>query len=272
MGHVFDYNESRQYERWREEETARSGFEREIALFRRMVVPGRGETLLDVGCGTGRRLLAYRDLGLQVTGVDPSPSMLEIAERIAGKRAELHRAEAEDLPFDDNAFAYASVIHTLEFVEDPLAALEEIFRVTKDRVFIGILNRQSFRGLRVGLTRRFTRNVWRHARLFSVWELRRMIRKLGPNFGVDWCGFCHFRVPMARRLRLPDPVRFPCRNPVHPFLGLSVELTPRFRTRPLLLECPADPPPGAVAGGLARNRETVMGARANLGPREEVSR
>ncbi len=260
MGHVFDYNESRKYEQWREEERTRAGFDREMLLFRRMVRPNFGDTLLDVGCGTGLRLLTFREMGLRVIGVDPSPSMLEVAERNVGRQAELHRAGAEDLPFDDNAFNHACVIHTLEFTEDPALALEEIFRVTKDRVFIGILNRQSLRGARLRLSRRFTRNVWRHARLFSVWELHRTIRGLAPNFTVDWCAFCHFRVPMARRFKLPNPVWFPCKNPVHPFIGLSVTLTPRFRTRPLQLECPADPPPGAVTSGFARTRKTELEA------------
>lgn len=255
MGHVFDYNESRQYEKWRDEERTQAGFDREMLLFRRMVRPNFGDTLLDVGCGTGLRLLAFREMGLRVIGVDPSPSMLEVAERNVGRQAELHRAPAEDLPFDDNAFNCACVIHTLEFTEDPTRSLEEIFRVTKDRVFIGILNRYSGRGARVLVSRRFTRNVWRHARLFSALELRRMIRGISPNFAVDWCSFCHFRVPLARRFKLPNPVRFPCKNPVHPFIGLTVTLTPRFRTRPLQLECPADPPPGAVTSGLARTRK-----------------
>lgn len=258
MGHVFDYNESRQYEKWRDEERTRAGFDREMLLFRRMVRPNFGDTLLDVGCGTGLRLLAFREIGLRVIGVDPSPSMLEVAERNVGRQAELHRGAAEDLPFDDNAFNCACVIHTLEFTEDPSRSLEEIFRVTKDRVFIGILNRQSPRGARLRLSRRFTRNVWRHARLFSVWELKRMIGAISSDFAVDWCAFCHFRIPFARRFKLPNPVRFPCKNPVHPFIGLSVTLTPRFRTRPLQLECPADPPPGAVTSGFARTRETEL--------------
>jgi hypothetical protein len=69
------------------------------------------------------------------------------------------------------------------------------------------------------------------------------------------------RVPRREcRFKLPNPVRFPCKNPVHPFIGLSVTLTPRFRTRPLQLECPADPPPGAVTSGFARTRKTELEA------------
>ena len=41
----------------------------------------KGLRLLDVGCGPGWHLLAWRELGFDVTGLDSSTSMLEIAKR-----------------------------------------------------------------------------------------------------------------------------------------------------------------------------------------------
>jgi len=49
----------------------------EFRLLLRLLAPQRGETLLDVGCGTGyftRR--CAREAGLQATGVDPDPQWL----------------------------------------------------------------------------------------------------------------------------------------------------------------------------------------------------
>jgi SAM-dependent methyltransferase len=46
--------------------------------FYRAIVEPRGGATLDVGCGTGRLLLDYLALGLDVDGVDNSPEMLAI--------------------------------------------------------------------------------------------------------------------------------------------------------------------------------------------------
>lgn len=69
-----------------------------------------GESVLDVGCGTGvlTRLaaLAAGQTGYAV-GIDPAAKMLEVARKNAlreGSRAEFRLAVIEDLPFDDNRF------------------------------------------------------------------------------------------------------------------------------------------------------------------------
>ncbi|MFF8811832.1 class I SAM-dependent methyltransferase [Streptomyces pactum] len=48
----------------------------------------RGTTVLDVGCGTGNAALAAARRGARVTGADPTPELLSVAE---------HRARAEGL-------------------------------------------------------------------------------------------------------------------------------------------------------------------------------
>lgn len=42
-----------------------------------------GEPVLDLGCGTGRILLDFRKLGIDIDGVDDSPEMLEVCRRKA---------------------------------------------------------------------------------------------------------------------------------------------------------------------------------------------
>lgn len=44
-----------------------------------------GQPVLDVGCGTGRLLLDYLQLGVDIDGVDNSPEMLAICRRKASK-------------------------------------------------------------------------------------------------------------------------------------------------------------------------------------------
>ena len=100
MGYVFTYKDTLEYER------QRSSFHAmlEIQLLLQMLRPRRGETVLDIGCGTGVSTLPFVQRGLHATGLDPSPHMLEVARQNLGERVDFHQGYAEDLPFDDNSF------------------------------------------------------------------------------------------------------------------------------------------------------------------------
>jgi SAM-dependent methyltransferase len=58
----------------------------------------RGDTVLDVGCGTGKGFMPLLDLGWQVTGVDISPSMVELARAKAGPEVRIEVADMRELP------------------------------------------------------------------------------------------------------------------------------------------------------------------------------
>ena len=62
------------------------------------------------GCASG---------GHQVTGLDPSPYMLNLARGLVPERVALDRGYAEELPYEDNAFDTVALITALEFVNDP---------------------------------------------------------------------------------------------------------------------------------------------------------
>ena len=72
-----------------------------------------GDRVLDVCCGTGAQVLEYGRRGIIVTGIDTSPSMLNIAarNRIRQELANVsfQLAEATNLPFLDGYFDYVSV-------------------------------------------------------------------------------------------------------------------------------------------------------------------
>ena len=95
-----------------------------------------------------------------------------------GHRVEFYRGVAEDLPFDDNSFNHASLVTTLEFVEDPVKAISEACRVAKDRIFLGVLNRYALKGIERRLRGIFHHTIYNRARFYSVWELKYMIREI----------------------------------------------------------------------------------------------
>lgn len=99
--------------------------------------PGR---LLDVGCGTGRHLVHFARKGFEVTGVDLSTHMIEIARRklaearCSGKLVRTTFCDLSMLP--DSSFDYAiCMFSTLGMVrgrQNRLKALREIHRVLAD--------------------------------------------------------------------------------------------------------------------------------------------
>ncbi|MCW3813343.1 class I SAM-dependent methyltransferase [Micromonospora sp. DR5-3] len=83
-----------------------------LAAFAEQVGPGR--PVLEVGCGTGRVTFHLRDLGLDVSGVDLSPGMIEVARRAYPElRFEVGSMTALALPDAGLAglVAWYSIIH-----------------------------------------------------------------------------------------------------------------------------------------------------------------
>jgi SAM-dependent methyltransferase len=91
-----------------------------------------GQTVLDVGCGTGLLTaeLVDRVGAAAVAAVDPSESFVEaVRERQPGVRVE--RGVAEELPFPDASFDAAIAQLVVHFMNDPVAGLREMARVTR---------------------------------------------------------------------------------------------------------------------------------------------
>ncbi len=247
MGYVFDFQDALACERWMQEPENEAVFRAEIRLLCDLLQPRPGETILDIGCGTGLCLEAFVDLGLRATGIDPSAAMLEFAARRVGRRADLHRGVAEDLPFEDNAFNHACLFTTLEFVDDPRRALAEACRVAKDRLFVGVLNRYAIRGIGRRIRGLFAPSIYNRARFFSVWQLKAMLRELLGPVPLTWRTVC--QVPLAGRLGARFENSLLERCPFGAFVGVAAVLVPRVRTRPLAVRCAQRAQtPGAVPG------------------------
>ena len=58
----------------------------------------RGDTVLDVGCGTGKGFMPLLELGWEVTAADISPSMVELARAKAGPGVRIEVADMRELP------------------------------------------------------------------------------------------------------------------------------------------------------------------------------
>jgi SAM-dependent methyltransferase len=88
--------------------------------------------ILDVGCGTGRWVRRYLELGHRPTGVDATPGMLRLA-RQQGTAPPLLAGEAFRLPFADAAFDCVTDVTVVQHIPTALQpkALNEMTRVLK---------------------------------------------------------------------------------------------------------------------------------------------
>ncbi len=248
MGYVFDFKDAIAYEQWFKRPESKIAFELETRLMRSLLQPTRGESVLDIGCGTGAGLLAFLEMGLVVTGLDPSTYMLNIASQKVANRVDLYRGYAEDLPFDDNSFHYACLFTTLEFVNDPQKALEEACRVAKDRIFIGVLNRYAIKSIQRRVKGIFTPTIFNHAQFFSVWELKQIIRKIVGKTPISWRTVCQLPSQSGKIATGLEQSKIIQRCPFGAFAGMVVTLVPRFRTRPLTMRYHARDTSGAATG------------------------
>ncbi len=93
-----------------------------------------GQRLLDVGCGIGGPTRLAAMTGVAATGVDLTPEFVETAriltERVGlGDRATFTTTAAEELPFEDDSFDAAMMVHVGMNVPDKEAVFAEVRRV-----------------------------------------------------------------------------------------------------------------------------------------------
>lgn len=131
-----------EYEAWYHTPRGRWIGNQEFSLIMDLMRPVHGQTLLDVGCGTGYFSRRFSETGLDVTGIDPDPAMIHYARTQMGEVRYLESC-AEQLPFEDNSFDYTAAVTSLCFVTEPLIALADMWRVSRHGVVLGLLNRNS---------------------------------------------------------------------------------------------------------------------------------
>ena len=115
----------------------------EFRLLSRLLQTQPGNTLLDVGCGTGWFTRRFAEEGLLVTGLDPNPDWLAFARAKGPPEIRWIAGDARALSFPDRSFDQVVSVAALCFVEDERRAVAEIVRVARRRFVIGWLNRAS---------------------------------------------------------------------------------------------------------------------------------
>lgn len=115
--------------------------------------------ILDVGCGTGVISLLLAELEHSVTGIDLSEGMLEKAKEKARNfnlPIVFKNGDAENLPFEDEAFDVVTNRHLLWALPNPEKAISEWKRVLKPGGKVIIIDGSS------GDYSRLRRQIWRY--------------------------------------------------------------------------------------------------------------
>ena len=104
---------------------------RQIAV--RLYPPQTGLRVLEVGCGTGSNLKRYQQAGCHISGIDLSPSMLAVARRKLGEKADLRLGSAAEMPFPEASFDLSVAMLTLHEMPAEIrsAVILEMVRVIK---------------------------------------------------------------------------------------------------------------------------------------------
>lgn len=170
------------YSAWRQSTLGRITDALEQGLILDLIGPPDGKAVLDVGCGDGILALELSRRGANVVGVDASEDMIAAArmfakERGADVRFDIARAEA--LPFETASFDVVIAVTVLCFVEDAVAAVDEMVRVLKPggRLIVGELGRFSTWAALRRIKGWLGSPVWRAARFRSAAELKQFARE-----------------------------------------------------------------------------------------------
>jgi len=147
----------------------------EFRLVQQVLKAEPGQELLDTGCGTGHFSRRFAGLGLHVTGIDPDAAAIEFA---AQQSADIDYllGSATSLPFPDASFDHVTAITSLCFIDDHMLAIEEMWRVTRKTVCLGLLNRHSLL-----FKQKHDRGGYRDARWERVQDVRLWLNQLQPQ-------------------------------------------------------------------------------------------
>ncbi len=101
-----------------------------------------GEAVLDVACGTGNTAIPAAQAGGQVTGLDLTPELLDVARRRAaeaGAHVTWLEGDAEDLPFDEASFDVVLSTFGCMFAPRHEVVVDELARVLRPGGRIGLV-------------------------------------------------------------------------------------------------------------------------------------
>jgi ubiquinone/menaquinone biosynthesis C-methylase UbiE len=139
------------------------------------LAPLDGQTILDVGTGTGRAAVLLAARGARVTGFDASAEMLAVATRRAGAARiaaiGFARGDAHTLAFSDRSFDAAVCLRVIMHTPGWRLVVAELCRVSRRRVVLDYPALSSAAALQA-VTRRVSALAGRRVEAYRVFRDR----------------------------------------------------------------------------------------------------
>ena len=164
--------------------------------------PGYYERILEIGFGNGKFFEELSRLaeGLEITGIDYSPTMVRSAQKnneelIKAGSLKLLAGDCSAMPFPDNHFHKAFCINVAYFWDDPARPLKEILRVLQPggRLYVTVRTIESMERMpftKYGF-RKYDEAKW---------------KELTTTAGFEWIASEHLTEPVSEFQ--PDPRPF----------------------------------------------------------------
>lgn len=204
-----------QYDAWYDTPRGRWIGDVEWAVLRSALELRAGESLLDVGCGTGHFTRRGAADGAQVVGLDLDEGALEFARRRSTQTVRFLHGDATCLPFEDHSFDKVMSVAALCFVPQWQKAVAEIVRVSRHRFALGLLNRNSLLWLHKGC--RGGSGTYRGAHWHTATEVAPVLQSL-PVSDVRYA-FGVFLPGGSAMARLAEPA-LPAMLPMGAFMAV----------------------------------------------------
>jgi 2-polyprenyl-3-methyl-5-hydroxy-6-metoxy-1,4-benzoquinol methylase len=143
--------------------------------------------VLDVGCGRGLLLDAFRRRGWDVQGTELTGEAARYARQAAGVPVEIGRLE--EIGFPESHFDVITMWHVLEHVHDPRVVLAEVKRILKPGgvLLVGVPNFSGFEA-RLFKDKWFHLDVPRHVTHLTKTTLKQVLQENGLQ-DRRWSGF-----------------------------------------------------------------------------------
>lgn len=209
------YEEDRAHgeQAWQEHETNLARFDQILRRIEKCVRPGR---FLDVGCSIGTSLVAARERGWEVQGIELSRPVADWGrENFELDIRSTHLAEAG---FEEGSFDAILMNHVLEHVADPAGVVETCHGLLRSGgvLYQSLPNHGSLKGRLFGSSWTYG-VVPQHLSHFDKRSLRRMLRRLGFRVRATWTHSeakdPHLIVSLMRRIGRMDKLAAWCGMP-----------------------------------------------------------
>jgi ubiquinone/menaquinone biosynthesis C-methylase UbiE len=138
------------------------------------------QSILDIGCGTGRGLLTLKKAmpGLIAVGVEPSADLRKAGYANGLTETELVDGDAMSLAFPDRSFDLVCEFGALHHIPKPAKAVAEMLRVSRKAIFISDCNN-------FGQGSRLARLFKQVANAAGLWPMADFIKTKGKGYSIS---------------------------------------------------------------------------------------